>query len=358
VTGVGRGGRSDRLVIDADAHVAEDIDALGRAFPEAFRDRAPKREGLPGIERFLSLNGAMLQSRFAPPARPLPAGASDPKARVDELDREGIDATVVFPTIGLLAPVYDEPDAGAAFCRVVNDWVASFCDCAPTRLAPTALLPQHDVERAVGELERMAGLGAVAAVVRPNPVGDRTVADPAFDDLWRAAADRDMAVILHEGTFDVGIATLAEGRAASYGELHAMAHPFELMAVLTQLSLRGVFERHPRLRLGCFEAGFGWAPYWEHRLAGHAEVYGPGSISPLRDSVWLTAEPDEPLLPLAGEVGWGKRVCFATDYPHADALAPGSVARVRASGVPDASSYLAGNALELFGDRLLRRVGR
>ena len=95
------------LVIDADAHVAEDVDDLRLRFDDDRCELARLRvAGLDGAT--LQLEGRLVRSRLAPPAPDgaLPAGAFDPFERVAHLDREGIDAAVLFPTIGLLAPLY------------------------------------------------------------------------------------------------------------------------------------------------------------------------------------------------------------------------------------------------------------
>jgi predicted TIM-barrel fold metal-dependent hydrolase len=192
-------------------------------------------------------------------------------------------------------------------------------------------------------------------------VAGHTPADACFESLWSLAVDLDVAVVLHEGTFDVGISTLGADRAASYAELHFMAHPFEVQATLAALALRGRLARFPGLRLGCFEAGFGWAPYLAHRLASHAAVYlgAPSSDDLLGNHLWVTAEPDEPLLRHACSLGWGTRVCFATDFPHADCVPSGAVRHVGdGNGLEKtaAARFLGTNALEFFGDRLAARM--
>jgi predicted TIM-barrel fold metal-dependent hydrolase len=61
-------------------------------------------------------------------------------------------------------------------------------------------------------------------------------------------------------------------------------------------------------------------------------------------------------LPLAIELGWANNVCFASDYPHFDAVYPGAVDAVRAHGLDPRVErrVLADNALAFYGDRLRR----
>jgi hypothetical protein len=78
----------------------------------------------------------------------------------------------------------------------------------------------------------------------------------------------------------------------------------------------------------------------------------------MREFVWVTADADEPLLPVLGVLGWDERVCFATDFPHADGAGAGAVDAVRRIGLaPDVEAGVLGvNALALYGDRLARRM--
>ena len=89
------------------------------------------------------------------------------------------------------------------------------------------------------------------------------------------------------------------------------------------------------LRLGFFEAGCGWAPFWVDRIEEHFELAptdfaGGDPHGTLTARTWLTFEVEERTLVSALDLGWEDHVCFASDYPHFDAVFPGAVAAVRA----------------------------
>jgi hypothetical protein len=70
--------------------------------------------------------------------QPLTPGASDPPARLADMDEMGIDLAVVFPT--LLAeylPLVQNPDAAANLARAYNDWVWDFCGRGSGRSTPS-----------------------------------------------------------------------------------------------------------------------------------------------------------------------------------------------------------------------------
>ena len=58
------------------------------------------------------------------------------------------------------------------------------------------------------------------------------------------------------------------------------------------------------------------------------------------------------------ELGWRDNVCFASDYPHYDALYPGAVDAVRARGLGPTleRKVLGDNASTFYGERLRRLV--
>ena len=63
-------------------------------------------------------------------------------------------------------------------------------------------------------------------------------------------------------------------------------------------------------------------------------------------------------MPFAAELGWADNICFASDYPHFDAVFPGAVKAVRERGLDPAleRKVLGDNALAFYGDRLRRIV--
>ena len=126
-------------------------------------------------------------SNFADPAnfRPLEEaqpGGSDPVARLVDMDAEGIDQAVLFPSVGLYFWALDDPAAAVAVARAYNDWLAGYCavrrptGCSgrpccrcrtPRRRPPSCAGPSRE-------------LGFTAAFVRPNPCLGRSLCDPAY----------------------------------------------------------------------------------------------------------------------------------------------------------------------------------
>src|SRR5207247_747457 len=125
-------------------------------------------------------------------------GGTDPRQRLRDMDREGIDVAVLYPSVGLFLEAIGEAALAEACCRVYNDWLADYCRTDPRRLIGIAGLPLQDVGAAVREVRRAVGeLGMRGVFVRPNPCRGRALHDRCFDPLWAAIAEAGVPVGLH-----------------------------------------------------------------------------------------------------------------------------------------------------------------
>lgn len=361
------------LVVDADGHAVEDYDSFLDLLPRALRPLAPcfEADGT-GAARLVTLEGGSWKPAFNfvltedMRRQQLNIGQAATVAveRVRVLDAEGIDLSVVFPSLGLYFGLYQNASVAAAMCRAENRLLSEWCQQSPSRLASVAVLPQQDPHLAATELARaVTHDGAIAGMVRPNPSGGKRVDSDDFDPLWRTAVDLDVPIIFHEGWVGGGCPTLGMDRATSYAAAHAMSHPFEAMSAILGIVQGGLLYRFPTLRLGFFEAGCGWAPWWADRIAEHAALKPtdfPSGLPCLSKRIWLSFEPSEHAVDWVASRGWASNLCFASDFPHADATFPGAVQQVTARGLPlDLERRLLGqNALDLFGSRLRSKLVR
>ena len=359
-------------VFDSDGHVLEPR-AAWRGLPDAHAveivrdDRGLDHVIVGGEEIFWASLGHMgspgtdVGTREPLELEQAQAGAFDPAARLVDMDTEGIDAVVLYPTIGLGAWGITEPATAVAFARAYNDWLASYCATAPGRLRGAAMVPFQDPAAAVAELRRaVTELGFVAAFVRPNPCNGRTLADPAFEPFWAAAEELGVAVGVHEG-LQPAVPHLASTRLPTSALLqHAASHTFEQMFAFAQLATCGVMERHPGLRWVFLESGGGWIPYWLGRLDHHVKTYGAYAsemrLAPseyFHRQCWVSFEIDEDhfaaLAPLVGT----DRIVWGSDYPHADSTFPGAVDELREAVAPlsdtDRDRIIRTNGLALYG---------
>jgi predicted TIM-barrel fold metal-dependent hydrolase len=364
---------------DADGHVIEPPSLWPEYLERKYHDRMPRpiRDeagrfcyavgGIRVMRTASALAVAPRDHRGAPRAGGLPPGGFDPEARLRDMDAEGIEAAVLYPTLGFFFPEVGDPELHAALCRAYNDWLADYARRDPERLIGVALLPLDDVVASVRELERTTErFGFRAAFVRPNPYAGRSLADSAYDPFWECAAAQGVAIAIHEGISDA-LPTLGRERSASPVIQHLMSHPFEQMAACAAILLEGVAERHPALRFAFLESGSGWLPYWLDRLDGHWETWGSKLAARRRPSeafraqCFVSMDPDDGVAPdVARSVG-DEVLVWASDYPHVDAPFPGAVEKTLETlgGLPVASRrrILRENALRLYGLTTRRAKG-
>jgi predicted TIM-barrel fold metal-dependent hydrolase len=358
-------------VVDADGHVVEPVSAWAH-IPEEHRPVITRdasgyeHVSVAGTEILavplgtLATPGAVFSdaSSFRPLEDAQPGG-SDPHARLADMDTEGIDQAVLFPSIGLYAWAITDPAASVSVARAYNDWLAAYCSADPTRLFGAAMLPVQDPAAAVSELHRAAGdLGFTAAFVRPNPCLGRSLSDRAYEPIWSAAEELDVAIGVHEGS-SVIVPTLGSDRPFNPLVLHAISHSFEEMLAFAQLVSFGVLERHPDLRVVFLESGGGWVPFWTERLDEQAETFG--GFCPEMKSLpseyfarqcWISYEVDEATLPALLPFIGPDRVVWGSDYPHHDATFPGAVSALRRTisplGHAERAKVLGQNAASLY----------
>jgi predicted TIM-barrel fold metal-dependent hydrolase len=366
-------------VIDADGHVAEhEVDWAPR-LDAAYRDRAPRILEVNGRNRCLVEGriypipegpGQGNSGPFSPDmdwSRLYRAGMRDPQARLADMDLEGIDVAVLFGTyIGLTLPNLADPGLAVTLARAYNDWLAEFCAAAPDRLKGVALAPLQDVPAAVAELERATGrLGHVTAMLPTNLHG-KNLDHPDFYPFYDAAQSLGVPLSVHAGVGHNGVAghygtqNAGTERFDRFFFTHLVAFPFEQMIATACVVCGGVLDRFPRLRVGFFEAGVGWLPYWLQRMDEHYErlspqvplLQRPPSEHLRGERFFISCDPDEEMLPdVVARLG-DDRILYASDYAHWDSNFPNSVRYISENAALSETAkanILGGNAARFLG---------
>ena len=330
-------------VIDADAHVIEGgsfaAEAL-RRWPEkmAFRKQADGRAGFV-IEgrRYPEFEGP---GAGCPPEHGLCSAAGIEPGSVEgmlrDADREGIDRMVLFPSLGLAVPGFEDLGFAAGFARLYNEWIAGWCAASKGRLLGVATLPVEDVPTSIALLREARRAGLVCAHL-PPALRTRNLDHPDLDPLYAAAAELDLAVGIH-GAPGVHLPKIGVDRFTNYIQVHCLSFPFDQMAAMTAIVSGGVLERHPRLRVGFLEAGVGWVPFFVDRLHEHFEKRGDWirdgwKRSPreylARGQIFVSCEPEETILPGVIDACGDDFILYASDYPHWDSEFPESCRPLR-----------------------------
>jgi predicted TIM-barrel fold metal-dependent hydrolase len=329
--------------IDADGHILEPPDLWEEYLESEFKDRALRigidDDGYEFLEidrkpsersrrGSLGLLGAMGADDMRPSperryADNMPFGSADPAERIALLEQENLQATLLYPTIGLLWEVeLQDPELSLAYCRAYNRWIADFCRDSGGKLVPIAQLTLLDVEGSAQELERAVKDGCKGAWINPFNHLKKIHGDACHDVLFQKCVEVDVPLAIHptftphgaaEGIFDWP----SQGRA--WGEM-IWLRAIVQQALISFFSL-GTLERFPQLRLGVLEAGSGWIGAMLDRLDAFSDSMNLNRTSAtemFRRQCFISGDPDETAAPhIVDHVGAD---CFmwATDYPHPD----------------------------------------
>ena len=353
-------GKFGHFVIDADGHGGEPADWQSR-IPSEFQPHMAKRRerikqhfaNLPGVGVKETKGTARVDSLSR-------AGMNDPKARLEDMDLEGIDVTVMFPGGAGEEWAGLDPRFASALCRTLNDARAEFCGHAPKRLKSVAKLPMIDPEAAAAELRRSVGELGMVGMVTPQHVRDKNLDHPSFDVVWREAERLGVPVCVHGGGQAIDQVPIGVDRWSTRLEMHAFTHPVGQMIATMAFTVGGILHRFPKLRVAFLEAGVGWLPFWLERLDEHWEltpeqaphIDRKPSEYFLSGRCFIGCDPDELGIPhVVDKLGDGVLV-YASDYHHWDCKFPDTVKIIaERNDIPDAAKT------KLFTDNPKRLYG-
>jgi uncharacterized protein len=302
----------DVLVIDSDGHVTETEATLRPYLPEEYRNR-PLRDSEAWDRR---MGGTLGKNN------------DDPHVQLADMDADGIDVQVIYPTLLLNLSELKETHLAVAVARAYNDWLAEFCAVDPRRLKGVAMVPLQDVDEAIKEARRaVTELGHVG-VFMPTNVRDQDIGKRQFWPFYEAVEELGVPLGIHGGTL---AAQRMHGRFDTFIAVHTVAFPFECMAALTGLVFAGVPETFPRLRIAALEASCGWVPFLMDRMDEEYEKRGwreapllkaKPSEYMLNGQFWYAFELEESTLPYVIERIGADKLMYASDYPHWDSEWP------------------------------------
>ena len=270
-------------IISSDSHVMEPPDLWTSRAEPRFMDRAPRivrmEDGddywVCDDKQLISVGiGAQAGRKFEEPEKLTLAdkqenvrpGGYIPEEHVKDLDIDGIDVSILYPSVGLIlfAQVRDSELLTSLF-RTYNDWLADFCSAFPKRLKGIAMVNIDDVQDGIKELERCANLGFAGAMITVYPTEDRSYNSLEYEPLWAAAQDLEMPLSLHIGTN-------RPGPGQDMQELLSVTPSFAtnqdhwVRISIGHMIFIGVFERYPKLQAGSIELDLSWIPHFVDKI--------------------------------------------------------------------------------------------
>ena len=333
-------------IISADSHVVEPLDTWWKALGHKFGDRTPRVvdewEGRKGRYFYTGYLGAPVTdlSLFDPTPETEAAAYEaneqgfeacgyDPAVRVRWQEQAGISAEIMNST-NLLA-VMRNPDTEVleACAEVFNDWEAEFCSYDPKRLIGVSVIPMHNLDWAIKELERTTKKGIKGPMINCQaPEGCKPYWHRDYDRFWAVAQDLGVPLSLH----------LLTGRKLDplvYADTNTpeqnMENPREWVELFNEIQgvlasdfiFGGIFDRFPSLKILNSEFEMSWVPNLMS-LLDQIESIGPRMKVPtlkmraseyIKTRVWhgfIDDRAAEYTIPAVG----ASQVLWGSDFPH------------------------------------------
>ena len=312
--------------VDCDLHPAPpSAEALLPYLDEYWRDQLVDRH----IARY-SFNLTSYPPNSPLSARPdwrqksgLPGGDLD-MIRSQALDPFGSRFAICNVLHGAAA-LFNE-DMAMALCSAINDWVAKELLDREPRLRASMLVPVHNPERAVAEIERLAPDRRFVQVLL-FAMGDMLLGRRPYWPIYTAAERLGLPIGIHAGSNYHNPPTSVGWGSYHIEDYVAQAQAFQTQ--LTSLIVEGVFARHPNLKMVMLESGFSWLSsyLWRlHKFWRGIRMETPwvdrAALEIVRSNIRFSLQPiDAPPDPatlnrLFEHVQSDELLLFSTDYPH------------------------------------------
>ena len=305
---------------------------------------------------------------------------TDPDLRVKDQDRDGVQAEVLYGVLGATGRLNDG-EAAVEVTRIYNEWLAGFCSRHPERFAGLASIPNHPIEAAIAEVERVAKRGVLRGLDIANSADLKPLWDPYWNPLWDVINATGLPLHFHtvsgytpEHIKKIMMIGGDPTRAALPGmpevempvaraafATNITAFQLNMSTILTSMIYSGILERCPRIKLVLGESGIGWIPYVLWRMDSEWEdQFKDLSLKMPPSGYWkrqcrATYQSDPIGVKLLDELGV-ENVMWGSDFPHPDGIWPDSQEYIQRElgSLPAATrrKIVCENAAKLYGFQL------
>jgi len=280
-------------------------------------------------------------------------GTFDIEARVEDLDRLGIDVQVISHTCPGVGEV-SEADA-IEWSKKLNDLFAGFCQDYPGRFYFLATLPCQNVDKALEEMERVQKIPGAKGVQVFSNVNGTLISDPQFHPIFSKAADSGLPVKVHPAFTPL----TADAMKKANLPLQLFGFTLDTTMAVTNMIFSGVFTKFSNLKVIHSHLG-GMAPYMMGRIntafKRYTKEFDIGGGLPedvYRKHIYIdTLAMHVPAIKCGWEFMGTDHLIFGTDYPHrASGTVEDNLATLDKVGFSseEKERILSKNAISLFG---------
>jgi predicted TIM-barrel fold metal-dependent hydrolase len=275
-------------------------------------------------------------------------------ARLKVMDSQGMEATIMLPTlgVGMEQALQTDPEACHGAFRSFNRWLdEDWGFNHQDRIYAAPYIPLIDIDAAVTELDYVLSHGARVVLMRPASVygaaGRRSPGDRRHDAFWARLNEAGVTLLFHGGDsgyrdYEAIWGLSGDTEAFRMPVLKRLLSASPIRDTIASLMADQVFDRFPNLRVATIETGADWVKPLLKKLRS-AAVQAPDAwkghpVEMFKKHVWVSPFFEDDVHDLIDLVG-ADRVVFGSDFPHAEGL-PNPASFVKElDGVNDADIY-------------------
>src|ERR1700680_3273752 len=238
---------ADAMTQDQPAHApdARVIDIHAHYFPEAYLDLVAS-DGKRFDAAYNTTDKGWFIKTPAGGNGPLPAKFIDLKARIADMDQQGVG----LQAISLTAPMlyWGDAELSAKLAKAWNDAATTAHQAYPTRLVAFLTLPMLYPDRALSELERASNLPGMRGVYLGTNISGHDLDDPMFEPILARIEALELPVFLHP-------VETGGDRLRPFFLATLLGNPIDTAIAACHLIFGGVLDRHPKLQICLPHAG-------------------------------------------------------------------------------------------------------
>lgn len=320
-----------RYVFSADSHITEPGDLFVENLPASMHQHALRAEVGEGFMQTMIGDRVVHRLKLGGEGRSdamkmRRAGSRDLKMRIADMENDGVDAEICYPSLGLMLYHIADPEAEAASAQIYNDWNAHYFDGHEDKFVRCGLLPVRRLEDTMAEMKRVAAHGITAAMLPAvTPAGVPTYNLDAWDPVFALAEKLGTVFVFHTGTGGNPVIERGAG-GAIINYTHQMS---EAQDTIMRLVSGGLFERFPKVQTAFIESGASWLDGLCERMdevfeAHYYYVKPKLELKPseyVRRQVKVAFQYDRGCV-MSRSVTGHETLMFASDYPHMEGTFP------------------------------------